>query len=134
MQDRDLDKIFQMWVDDESASVPKLRPTAEMYERVASLVQRRSLGLLFARRPAWATALAVVVILVLAFSVVQFSPLVGPGGGQQVARVPQRAAFAAEKGHPKMAPPVVYFSHHFDLLGHSEVPALDLGGIVIPDL
>lgn len=105
MQDRDLDKIVQQWVDDETASAPKMRPTAEMYERVASLGRKRSLGLFAARYPAWIAALAAVVILVLAWTLVQWSPLVRPAGGQQVAQLPLRSAFASEKGEPRSGPP-----------------------------
>jgi hypothetical protein len=76
-----------------------------MYERVAALGQKRSLGQLFARRPAWATALAVTVVLVLALTVVQFVPFVVPGGGQQVAQLPQRAVFVAEKSRSPDTPP-----------------------------
>lgn len=101
MQDRDLDQVMAKWVDDEMASAPKLRPTAEMYERVVSLGRRRSLGALFARRPVWATSLAVVVVLALAFALVQVSPLVLLGGGQQVAQVPQRSAFEVQKGQTR---------------------------------
>ena len=50
MRDRDLDNIAQKWVDDEAASAPKLRPTAEMYERVASYRRRRFWGKTFTRR------------------------------------------------------------------------------------
>ena len=95
MQERDLDKAMAKWADEESASAPKLRPTDEMYRQVASLGRKRGLRLLVARRPAWATALAVVATLVLATAlaaVVQLSPRRAPEG-RLVAQVPQRAAF-----------------------------------------
>jgi hypothetical protein len=100
MLDQDLDKIAEKWAEEEAASAPKMRPTAEMYERVAALGRRRSLGALLARRPAWAAAAAVVVVCVLAFAIVQLAPLVVPGGGPQVAYVSQREAFVTAKGGP----------------------------------
>jgi hypothetical protein len=92
MQDRDLDKIVIKWADEESAFAPKLRPTDEMYRQVVSLGRKRGLGLLFARRPAWATALAAIALLVLSVTVVQLSPRLVPEG-RLVAQVPHRAAF-----------------------------------------
>jgi hypothetical protein len=104
MQDRDLDKVIGKWVDDETASAPKMRPTAEMYEQVASLGRKRSRGLFALRRLVWTTGLAALVVLVLTYVLV-YSPVVVPGAGQQVAQVPQRAAFAADKGQTRSAPP-----------------------------
>jgi hypothetical protein len=105
MRDQDLDQVIQKWADDETASAPKLRPTAEMYECIEALGNRRSLGPLWTRRPAWTVALAVVVALAIALAVVQVGPRVWPGRGRQVARVPVRVAFAAAKGEPRVAPP-----------------------------
>jgi hypothetical protein len=98
MQDKDLDKIMKKWVDDETASAPKMRPTAEMYEQVESLDRRRSMGLLGTRRSVWAMTLGTVAVFALIFALVQWSPRLAPGGGQQVAQVPQRPAFAEGKG------------------------------------
>jgi hypothetical protein len=98
MQDKDLDKIMEKWADDETASAPKMRPTAEMYEQVESLDRRRSMGLLGARRSVWAMTLGTVAIFVLIFVVVRWSPRGVPGGGQQVAQIPQRPAFVEGKG------------------------------------
>jgi hypothetical protein len=82
-----------------------MRPTAEMYERVASSGRKRPLGLFVARRPAWAMALAALLVLALAYTLVQLSPLVTPGAGQAVAQVPQRTAFVAQKGAQRGGPP-----------------------------
>jgi hypothetical protein len=105
MQDRDLDKILQKWSDAETAKAPKMRPTAEMYERVVSLGRRRSLRHLVARRPAWATAAAAVALLLVAFSVVQLSSLLGSQSVPQAAQVALRTAFAGEEGPSRGGPP-----------------------------
>jgi hypothetical protein len=104
MQDRDLDKVMAKWADEESTSAPRLRPTDEMYRQVVSLGRKRGLRLLFARRPARATAVAAV-ILVLATAlaaVVQLSPRWAPAG-RLAAQVPQRAAFEG-KGEQRGGP------------------------------
>jgi len=105
MDDRDLDKIMDKWADDESASAPKLRPTAEMYERVVSLGRKRSLGALLSRRLVWVTAGAALTVLVLVYALVYSSVLVVPGMGQRFTQVPQRAAFASEEGPVRGGPP-----------------------------
>jgi hypothetical protein len=76
-----------------------------MYECIEAMGKRRSLGLLWARRPAWTVALAVVAVLAIAFAVVQVGPRMWPGRGRQAARVPVRVAFAPAKGEPRVGPP-----------------------------
>jgi hypothetical protein len=111
MQDRDLDKIMAKWADDETASAPKLRPTAEMYERVAALGRKRVLGSLLSRRLVWVAAGAALAVFVLVYALVHSSFLIVPGMGQQRAhvsqraQVSQRAAFAPGKGPARGGPP-----------------------------
>jgi hypothetical protein len=105
MNDRDLDKIIDKWVDDETASAPELRPTAEMYEQVVSLGRKRPLGALPSRRGVWMTAGAALTVFVLVYTLVYSSVLVLPGMGQPLTQVPQRVAFASEKGPARGGPP-----------------------------
>jgi len=105
MDDRDLDKIMDKWVDDETASAPKLRPTAEMYERIVSLGSKRPLGALLSRRLVWVTAGAALAVLALVYTLVYSSVLVVPGMGQRFTQVSQRVAFAPEKGPVRGGPP-----------------------------
>jgi hypothetical protein len=131
MQDQDLDKIAAKWVEDEAASAPKLRPTAEMYEHVASLGRKRSLGALFSRRLVWAASGAALIVFVLVATLVYSSFLPPPG-----VQIAQRAAFVLEKWPQRGGPPPKGSkgdSAHLQQLlfqvreaGSSEVPSVDV--------
>jgi hypothetical protein len=76
-----------------------------MYERVVSLGRKRHLGVLLSRRGVWMTAGAALTVFVLVYTLVYSSVLVVPGMGQPLNQVPQRVAFAPEKGPVRGGPP-----------------------------
>jgi hypothetical protein len=99
MRDNDFEKVMDTWADDETESAPDMRPTADMYRMVRAKREGKPSFFLGSRWAALGTAMAGLVVLALAYTLV-FHPSIFPRApsGQEVAWVGQREGFASEKG------------------------------------
>jgi hypothetical protein len=104
MQDKELDKIMDAWVDHEVESAPRMKPTGEMYQLVRA--KQKKLPVFRLRSP-WAAMGAAVASLMLVLYVVRFHTSIFHVAqpGQTVAWVGQRTRFDTKRG------PVIEPSH-----------------------